>query len=630
MNAFDLIIDNGKMYAILKATEKDEDKISNVEELMQHLKKKSISKGIRKNELRKAFSELKNLSEEKKYIIAKGKVPCHGKDGTIKYEIDVSGKSTFKTTDNSSIESIDYKQSTSISEVNPGDKIGYFIPPTNGESGYNIFGKILPARNGKIAKLNLGDGVELTSGDTTIIATKKGRPILDNNTLTVTSYYEVTGDVCYKTGNISFEGDVYITGAVLDDFSVKAKNIEICGNIGNSQIHSSGNLKVHGGISGNNSGTIKCFGNVEIKYINNAKVIANKDLNVEKGIVNSIVKCLGIVKAQKIRGGSVTALKGVHTQTIGSVSGVPTLIEPGINYKIKEINETQMILDLKIKSILSQFNHNFGSRLFFKKSASSIQQKIKTAYSEFNTIKEIYLKSLNNKNKICQDTSQNAISKVLISKKLYSDVSVSTPSCFKHFTHEASGPICLLENIKSSSIDIQLANFNSKELEKYLKKSDIDEADTYCRVTIGGVHSEKSLSEIDRKFRQMIEGQQFCLCIIEKNYSKRITMERKLKNAGIENVLAIEKINDLKFILFEYSSKQIAIICSTLENNDTNLKLISKLILKYPNYHGIILNNRNSPNVIDTLYTDNSLSVISGKFSTEHIIEQLDNFGLHL
>ena len=630
MNAFDLIIDNCKMYAILKATEKEEDRISDIKMLMQHLKKKSISKGININEAKKAFTELKDLTEEKKYLIARGRAPDHGKNGVIKYEVDVTGKSTFKTSDNNSTESIDYKQSMSISEVNPGDKIGYFIPPTNGKSGYNIFGKTLPARNGKVAKLALSDGVELTEDNTTIIATKKGRPILNNNTLSVTSYYEVTGDVCYETGNICFDGDVYITGSVLDDFSVKAKNIEICGNIGNSQIHSSGNLIVRGGISGNNSGTIKCLANVEIKYVNNAKLIVNKDLNVEKGIVNSIIKCLGVVKAQKIRGGNVTALKGIHTQIVGSMSGVPTLLEPGINYKIKEINETQMTLDLKIKSILLQFNHNFGSRSYFKKCSNSTKQKIKAAHSEFDIIKEIYLKALNSKKMMLQNAALHPISKVLISKKLYTDVTVSTQSCFKHFTKESSGPICLIENIQFSSIDIESINCNNKELEKYMKASDMEEGDTSCHLNIVGAHSETSLTEIEKKFTQMIDGQQFYVCIIEKDYSKRVTIERELKNAGIENILIIEELKSLMLTLFEYSGKDIALIYSALTNIEGTLKLFTRIVSGSPHYYSIILDNHNLSNFIKLPDKESSLSVISGKFRTEHIIKKLNNFGMYI
>ncbi len=242
------------------------------EKLYEFFRLNGIRRGFNKQEIKRAFKELPNLTTNKIYIVAEGKKPINGKDGEIVFKTDISERARYVGCKDDENGSIDYKSSIGISTVAEGDCICVITPPTRGIDGYDTGGKLIPAANGKPAKLILGSGVEFSPDGTKVYSLIKGRPLYSNRKLTVSPIYEIFGDVCYETGNVNFDGHVYISGSVADDFTVEARSIEIRGCVGNSKIKCSEDLLIAGGINGRSCGDIFCQGNATIKYINDAKI----------------------------------------------------------------------------------------------------------------------------------------------------------------------------------------------------------------------------------------------------------------------------------------------------------------------------------------------------------------------
>ncbi len=629
MNGFKLSIDRSQMYAVLSPTKKLEHSITDIKSLLSSLEENMIKKGLLKNVILKAFADLPNLKEDKKYIIAKGKEPQNGKNGKIIFDIDVSGKSQFIAVNTSDFSGkIDYKQAMRIAEIKIGDKIGSIIPPTQGSDGFSITGKVLKAKNGKPTRVTLGEGVELAKDGISIIASKEGRPILENNKIFVSPYYEINGDVCFETGNIKFDGHVFIDGSILDGFSVEAESLEVRGNIGRADIHTKKDLLVHGGVNGHDSGMVHCDGTATLRFINHANVQVNQDLNVTKGIINSTVRCLGTITTNKIRGGTITALKGIQAITIGSVTGCPTSIEAGINYKSKEITEKLLKLDSKIENLIAQFGTNFGDQIYYDRLTSAAKQRVKDAYNTFKSYKREYLKALSNQMIIHYNTEEYPINKVIIKTKLYSDVTISTQSCYKEFTHELTGPICITENLQNKQFFTDNLTQRNKSFSPELNKPyNNAESPSYCSVNLNKL-SKNSLINIDHKFKSMITDLQFHLCILEEHPIQRMRLKKRLREIGITNLIEIDDYSSIKFSLFEYNGKNIVLLHRIRDNTNTDYRKIVQLIKDSPEYFGIFLCDNPHPDFSELIRNDESICMLDADFDIELIKKEIFRFDM--
>jgi hypothetical protein len=153
--------------------------------------------------------------------------------------------------------------------------------------------------------------------------------------------YVVEGDVNMKEGNIKFLGTVVVKGNVDDGFDVNAAgNIEVMGSVGRCNLSAEGDIIVHQGITGKNTGQVICSGSLWSKFIENTHVEAGELVVVSDGIINSTVfsdkriVCRG--KRASIVGGHLRAAEEIDAKALGSVAGMETLLEVGYDPKQKE------------------------------------------------------------------------------------------------------------------------------------------------------------------------------------------------------------------------------------------------------------------------------------------------------
>ena len=114
---------------------------------------------------------------------------------------------------------------------------------------------------------------------------------------------------------------------------------------------------IKNGFNGKGKGCLTCKGNLSIKYIENGFVQCEKDIHIERGIINSTVKLNGTLsilgKKGSIMGGEIYAGEKLVSTSLGSKSGVKTRIFLGYNFKIKD-----MLQELKNKKIQFGFQLN--------------------------------------------------------------------------------------------------------------------------------------------------------------------------------------------------------------------------------------------------------------------------------
>lgn len=455
MDAFLLDVNHDEMVVRLISSEITDDCIKTPEELTEALREANVVRGIHDDVIAEAFQTLPDLEEAGvEFVIAEGKRAKAGEHGRIDFLVDVSGQAIFDVRAEEEDEAIDFKNATHVVAVEPGQVLAKIIPPTEGTPGYTLSGKELAAKNGKTPVFRAGEGIEIDIDDVTVRATQEGRPVYAHYVLSVSALYEIGGDVCYETGNVKFNGHVYVRGNVQDEFSIEAKTIEVQGVVGASNIRCAGDLTVRGGINGHDKADIFVGGNAYLKYVNQAKLEVRGEVQVAREILNSRVWSRNRILARKIIGGESMALLGIEAQFYGSEIGAPTLLLPGGNYEVRRIEQAMDILSGHIQKILKPISIFFGDRSRYLGLMEQKKEEIRAAYDSFTRLRVAYEKLLRARKAIQMSEELQPVRELIVLKRLYQDVTVKTEYCIKRFRVEVGGPAALLEDIDTSSFRI--------------------------------------------------------------------------------------------------------------------------------------------------------------------------------
>ncbi|QZY56777.1 FapA family protein [Crassaminicella profunda] len=308
------------------------------EDIESILKNYHIEYGIDKDLINEIISEKKY---NQRHVIATGKSPVNGQDGTIKYyfntdtkikpEIDQDGK-------------VDYKELNIVQCVKKGDNIAEKVMPTDGIDGMTITGKVLKAKSGKTIRFKKGKNVVETEDGLKLIADVAGQAKLVNDKVEVLQVYEVNGNVDHSTGNIYFVGNVIIRGNVRSGFKIEcSEDIEVHGVVEGATIIANGNIVLHKGIHGQNVGKLISKKDIVSKYMESCYAQADGSINAEV-IMHCHLKSKESIRATGkkglIVGGEIRANMEVNAKCIGSPMATVTKLEVGIDPEIKERYES--------------------------------------------------------------------------------------------------------------------------------------------------------------------------------------------------------------------------------------------------------------------------------------------------
>lgn len=274
-------------------------------------------------------------AEEKseRYLIAEGRSPVEGEDGSFIREKPQQTKDTedAEPEDNAPV---DYHAFHTIITVEEGDAIGNTTPAVPGKSGVDVHGKaLMPAR--RVAEVQLQSTVRPAADDPgVVIAAAAGKVVFKDGSLSIDEVIAIKGDVDFGCGNIDASAEVSIDGTVLDDFEVKSeKSISVRGTIQAAKVEAGGDILVRGGIIGHHKGTVRAGGRIAAKFAQDADLTAESDIEITKAVMHSRVHCRGKLSVPRgaIIGGEVYAREGVEVVAIGSEAFIPTSLIVGIH-----------------------------------------------------------------------------------------------------------------------------------------------------------------------------------------------------------------------------------------------------------------------------------------------------------
>ncbi|MCD6155766.1 MAG: DUF342 domain-containing protein, partial [Candidatus Atribacteria bacterium] len=348
-----LIISQDRMKAELVVKKPlSEEESSSFEEISDFLLRKGIVSGL-KEEALKGSRDI--LEKPGSYLVAQGRPPIRGKDGWVKIFFQEEVVKEFLGEE----DGVNLFGVTRVPEVRPGDLLAEVMPPEEGEPGEDIFGNPVPPLKGKEAKVVAGKNTRLSEDGKRVFATIAGRPQLIGNRVAVYPVFEVRGDVDATTGNITFMGSVVIRGDVRSGFAVEAEgDIEVWGVVEAASLSAGGHIRIGKSFVGSGTGVVRASGDVNVRILENATIIAGGNVFVEEAALHSNVSCGGnlIVSGKRglLVGGQVRAGGWLWAKVIGSPMGTKTLVEVGVSPELREeYNRTKKELK-KVECELSQ------------------------------------------------------------------------------------------------------------------------------------------------------------------------------------------------------------------------------------------------------------------------------------
>jgi len=290
--------------------------------------------------------------------LARGSEAIEGADAKIDLLVDIDRLAGRERQDGT----MDFREINYIKTVKKGQLLAVRTSPGQGTPGRNIRGEVLAAKPGRDLPLTAGKNVRIEKEETKQLyyAMLDGAVRKAGEQLLVVDLLVLEKGVDYHTGNIEFDGEIYITGSVKAGFSVRAKrDIVVSGTIENGvKLATQGDLLVGHGIVGSNT-QVSAGGWIWANFVNEAHLQAGKDITVGNYVYHAQLCAGGKVTIHKgsgerggsVLGGAIMAQREIETFVAGSESWEPTQLTLGVD-------QDQQELMGKIQLYIKQSNGN--------------------------------------------------------------------------------------------------------------------------------------------------------------------------------------------------------------------------------------------------------------------------------
>ena len=324
---------------------------------------------------------LGKIVEEQPYfkliLIAKGKPMIPGKDG---YVVENYPRTIEKTFSMDEMGNVDYRAQNYVQIIHTGDVLCEAIAPTPGEDGIDVLGTVIPAKEGKEAKLLLGQNTVLSEDKTKVIASMEGHLRFQEGKFHVKPTFHVPGDVDFNVGNIDFLGDVHVKGDVREGFVIKATGtVTVEGLVEGAIIEADGDVIISNGILGDDKAVIKAGGLVQAEYIENCIVYAGESVR-GSSIVGSHINCDGTIIVRSGRGtivgGHLVAARKIDAKAIGSRAERLTSLSIG---QLPYIRKRKEELESSLEEVRGEVEEVERTIEYLDRTAGSDPEKIQRA-----------------------------------------------------------------------------------------------------------------------------------------------------------------------------------------------------------------------------------------------------------
>lgn len=337
------------------------------------------------------FDEEKPTLVDGKAVIASGTPAQHGEKAKIRPLVRPEVIQTKEDDEEARNERRDFRELGNIVNVPEDQLLLEKVPATMGIPGRDVFGEEIPAKDGKDVTIKCGPGVVLSADGLQVTSTVKGKFVMAGGKPAVLEEHIVNSDVDLSVGNITFSGkQLIIRGQVLPGFRVKCMgSIDISEGVNNAEIIAGANLKIQGGLIGEEC-SVRVWGDMDVDFCENTGLIETRGnmaisdfvvqgyMRVEKDL-RALSGKGALIGGKYVLGGSLYALElgsdaEVHTEVVVGMN-------PSLEHKKKKIEDAKAVWPPRLTEMLKDIS-----------ALSAMKKKEGKDFSEENEAK---LKKLN-------------------------------------------------------------------------------------------------------------------------------------------------------------------------------------------------------------------------------------------
>ena len=335
---------------------------ASLEEVLADLQNMKIVYGVNKDLLKAILSSHRYFEY---FIIAKGKAARDGHDAVLTYHFNTEYDGTPKLKDDGTV---DFHQLDVINHIKAGDVVASIEKEDPGESGVNVLGQEVKPKKVYKQTFKFGKNLVVNEDGTQLVSQVTGHVMLEGDKVFVSDEYEVPADVDTTTGDINYEGNVHVRGAVRSGFKIIATgNVRVDGVVEAAEITAGGDVTLGRGISGQGRGIVTAGGDVIANFIENSTVYAEGKIEADSIMHSQVVAGESIEakgRSGNIIGGSVRAGTMITAKEIGTEMGTNTSVILGSDkVKFNEVKELRELLNKqtaereKMQQIVDMLQH---------------------------------------------------------------------------------------------------------------------------------------------------------------------------------------------------------------------------------------------------------------------------------
>ena len=318
------------------------------------------------------------------YILADADMPEEGSDAVITYHFNTDLSKKPKLNEDGSV---DFHQLDNVSLVEKDQCLATLTPAVHGKPGTDVMGRPINPKKVQVKFLRQSKNTHLSPDGLNLYCNCNGHATLVEGQIFVLDTYTVPANVDASTGDITYNGNVEITGNVNTGYKVTASgDVIVNGIVEGATIIADGQIVLKRGIQGMSRGVLKAGTNIVSRFIESAEVEAGGFVQTES-IMHSKVTAGGeiTVRGKKgfITGGSIKSGKFIEAKTAGSIMGTNTVIEVGVNLKLTE--EVKRLEEEK-KSIDEQIDKATKIILFISKKIKDRETLPPEKLAQFQTL----------------------------------------------------------------------------------------------------------------------------------------------------------------------------------------------------------------------------------------------------
>ena len=435
--------DNMEAWLYLIAPEEGREDYT-MDELMDFLKQNGVLTGFHRSNL---AAMIKKKVYERKILVAQGQPAIEGNNGYFEYKFDLNQRKAPKVLANCRV---DYTNMSSLQNVHQGEVVAIYHHAKEGQDGYDIKGKNLPAKKVKEIPPLQGKAIYHEDDPDVYLAERDGKIELKNGKVDIQAVHEINGDVTLITGKIEFYGDVIINGSVESGVVIRAgRNIEIKGNVEAVNLFAGGDIVLSRGIQGGKRAKVSARGNIFADFLEHTVVVAGGDVKANT-ILNSRVSADGQIiltgKKGAIIGGYTHAMMGIKATEIGNSVETKTVVHVGyekeVYQKVQNIRAQEASQTNELKELMEEVDSIIERKKRAGKIPDGLEIKLKVLESRVASAKKELDESRKELSKLEELITKGQDSEIVVNGNIYRGTvvcvaQVQTPiandTCFMKF-----------------------------------------------------------------------------------------------------------------------------------------------------------------------------------------------------